>query len=57
MCGRQGSPLTMLAFVDLEYRVPANHPRLTINSGADKALPRLWPGFDRVTAKLASLYV
>ena len=33
----------MLAFVDLEWRVPADHPLRTIKALADEALTRLSP--------------
>ena len=34
--------MTMLAFLDLEERVPADHPLRAIKALADEAL---WPGF------------
>jgi transposase len=40
----------MLAFVDLESRVPADHPLRTIKALADEALARLSPEFDRMYA-------
>ena len=42
--------MTMLAFVDLEERVPADHPLRTIKALADEALTRLSPEFDRMHA-------
>ena len=42
--------MTMLAFVDLEERVSADHPLRTIKVLADEALARLSPGFDRMYA-------
>ena len=50
MRGRQEPQVTMLAFVDLEERVPADHPLRTIKALADEALPRLSPEFDRMYA-------
>ena len=47
MRGRQEPRVTMLAFVDLEERVPADHPLRTIKVLADEALVRLSPEFDR----------
>ena len=40
----------MLAFVDLEERVPADHPLRAIKALADEALERLSPEFDRMYA-------
>ena len=48
MRGRQEPQVTMLAFVDLEERVPADHPLRTIKALADEALTRLSPEFDRM---------
>ena len=50
MRGRQEPQVTMLAFVDLEGRVPADHPLRTIKVLADEALARLSPEFDRMYA-------
>ena len=47
---RQEPQVTMLAFVDLEERVPADHPLRTIKALADEALTRLSPEFDRMYA-------
>jgi transposase len=41
----------MLAFVDLETRVPLDHPLRTIKRLADEALARLSPVFDQVYAE------
>ena len=41
MRGRKDPQVTMLAFVDLESRVPADHPLRTIKALADEALARL----------------
>ena len=50
MRGRQEPQVTMLAFVDLEERVPADHPIRAIKALADEALARLSPEFDRMYA-------
>ena len=50
MRGRQEPQVTMLAFVDLEERVPADHPLRAIKALADEALTRLSPEFDRMYA-------
>ncbi len=44
--------MTMLAFVDLEERVPADHPLRAIKALADGALTRLSPEFDRMYADM-----
>ena len=46
MRGQQEPQVTMLAFVDLEERVPADHPLRAIKALADEALERLSPEFD-----------
>jgi transposase len=46
MRGRRQSQATMLAFVDLEERVPRNHPLRVIKQFADRALAVLSPVFD-----------
>ena len=48
MRGRRYSQATMLAFVDLEERVPKDHPLRTVKAVADGALERLSAEFDRV---------
>lgn len=48
MRGRREPQATMLAFVDLEERVPNDHPLRTIKTVADEALERLSPEFDRM---------
>ena len=48
MRGRRDPQATMLAFVDLEERVPKDHPIRTIKTVADEVLDRLWPEFDRM---------
>ena len=50
MRGRQEPQVTMLAFVDLEERVPADHPLRAIKALADEALTRLSPEFDQMYA-------
>ena len=50
MRGRQEPQVTMVAFVDLEERVPADHPLRAIKALADEALARLSPEFDRMYA-------
>jgi transposase len=51
MRGRRNPQLTMLAFIDLEERVPAGHPLRTIKRLADEALADLSPTFDRMYAE------
>lgn len=46
MRGRHDPQATMLAFVDLESRVPRDHPLRSIKALADEALARLSPTFD-----------
>jgi len=48
MRGRRQLQVTMLAFVDLEARVPTDHPLRTIKALADQALVALSPLFDRM---------
>ena len=48
--GRQDPQVSMLAFVDLEERVPLNHPLRTIKRYADAALKELSPVFDAMYA-------
>ena len=50
MRGRQEPQVTMFAFVDLEERVPADHPLRAIKALADEALARLSPEFARMYA-------
>ena len=51
MRGRRDPQLTMLAFIDLEERVPLDHPLRTIKALADRALAELSPTFDRMYAE------
>jgi transposase len=48
MRGKRDPQSLMLAFVDLEERVPASHPLRTIKQLADVALAELSPLFDRM---------
>jgi transposase len=50
MRGRREPQVTMLAFVDLDERVPANHPLRVIKHLADAALAELSPVFDAMYA-------
>jgi transposase len=51
MRGRRDAQITMLAFIDLEERVPADHPLRAVKSLADEALAELSPTFDRMYAE------
>ena len=51
MRGRQDPQVSMLAFVDLESRVPLDHPIRTIKRLADAALAGLSPLFDELYAE------
>jgi transposase len=50
MRGRREPQAMMLAFVDLEERVPRNHPLRVIKQFADRALAELSPVFDQMYA-------
>src|SRR5207248_352685 len=50
MRGRRDPQTTMLALVDLEERVPRNHPLRLIKPFADRALRELLPVFDDMYA-------
>src|SRR6266702_2474909 len=50
MRGRRDPQTMMLAFVDLEERVPRNHPLRVIKQFADRALRELSPVFDQMYA-------
>ena len=52
MSGRQEPEVTMLAFVDLDARVPPDHPLRIIKDLADQALAALSPEFDRMYAEV-----
>src|ERR671917_680664 len=51
MRGWRSSQITMLAFIDLEERVPTAHPLRTIKRLADEALTDLSSTFDRMYAE------
>lgn len=51
MRGRREPQVTMLAFIDLEERVPHNHPLRTIKAVADRALAELSATFDGMYAE------
>ena len=51
MRGRRNPQITMLAFIDLEERVPITHPLRTIKRLADEALGDLSPVFDSMYAE------
>jgi transposase len=51
VCGRQEPQVSMLAFVDLESRVPVGHPIRTIKRLAEAALTELSPLFDEIYAE------
>ena len=48
--GRRDPQVSMLAFIDLEERVPRDHPLRTIKRIADAALADLSPVFDAMYA-------
>ena len=50
--GRREPQVTMLAFVDMEARVPADHPLRTIKTVADQALTQLSTEFDGMYAEV-----
>ena len=52
MRGQQDPQVTMLAFVDLEARVPPDHPLRIIKALADQALAALSPEFNRMYAEV-----
>ena len=52
MRGRHEEQEVMLAYVNLEERVPKDHPLRTIKTVADEALNRLSPEFDRMYSKV-----
>ena len=51
MRGRRSQQITMLAFIDLEERVPTGHPLRTIKRLADEALADLSSVFDSMYAE------
>ena len=52
MRGRHEEQEVMLAYVNLEERVPKDHPLRTIKAVADEALNRLSPEFDRMYSRV-----
>ena len=46
--GRQDPQVTMLTFIDLENRVPPDHPLRTIKAPIDRALVTLSAEFDQM---------
>ena len=52
MRGRRDPQVTMLALVDLEERIPKDHPLRTIKAVADEALERLSREFDRMYSEV-----
>ncbi len=52
MRGRHDPQVTMLAFIDLETRVPPKHPLRVIKKLADQALKALSPDLDRMYAEV-----
>ena len=52
MRGRHEEQEVMLAYVNLEERVPKDHPLRTIKVVADEALKRLSPEFDRMYSRV-----
>ncbi len=50
--GRDNPQATMLAFIDLETRVPSDHPLRTINKLANRALAHLSSEFDRMYSQV-----
>jgi transposase/sulfur relay (sulfurtransferase) complex TusBCD TusD component (DsrE family) len=50
--GRRDPQVTMLAFIDLEARVPPDHPLRAIKALADRALAELSDVFDRMYAEV-----
>ena len=53
MRGRKDPQATMLAFVDVEARVPLNYPLRSIKTEFDQALAALSPEFDQALAALS----
>jgi transposase len=50
--GRHEPQVSMLAFIDLETRVPPDHPLRVIKDVADQALKKLSPDLDRMYAQV-----
>ena len=51
MRGEQDPQVSMMAFIDLETRIPQDHPLRTIRRFADEALASLSPTFDAMYAR------
>src|SRR4051794_31207043 len=51
MRGRRNPQITMLAFIDLEERIPTSHPLRTVKRLADEALADLSSTFDGMYAR------
>ena len=52
MRGRQDPQVTLLAFIELETRVPSDHPLWVIKKLADQALKALSPDLDQMYANV-----
>ena len=52
MRGRRNRQSTMLAFIDLDERVPLNHPLRIIKRVADDVLYRISADFDRMYSRI-----
>jgi transposase len=52
MRGQQNPQVSMLAFIDLESRIPPDHPLRTIKHIADAALAELSPEYGHGRASL-----
>ena len=52
MRGRQDPQVTLLAFIDLETRVPSDHPLRVVKRLTDQALKALSPDLDRMYANV-----
>ena len=57
MRGRRNPQSTMLAFVNLDERVPPDHPLRTIRRVADDFLDRMSGDFDQMYSKIGLAYV
>ena len=55
MRGRHEEQEVMLAYVNLEERVPKDHPLRTIKAVADEALGRLSPELDFVVSRATGI--
>ena len=57
MRGRYDSQVTLLAFIDLETRVPTDHPLRVIKRVADQALKALSSDLDRMYGAAAEVVI